>query len=450
MNVVCTSASPPLVCRLTDQYGTILSPSSWNAVRYTVLSRSTRCPQEIRVQLQGFLTIFEGERRFSPPLPFSTVQTICMIAPRGTSLQFQLRRFQCDLIPTFLGEDYTLEQVCVRIELDSVATSYQNAAIRSCSSSDGVPQAWFQPKRRLDVQSFYSQAQVAYDRLVCAEICQYTALSDGVKRHYTNQDAVLEYDGCGILAPDRVSYYNLFVNGVLQPKVNYAIWEGNLSFLTSDLPPKDAPIVLEFITFHAPYGQRLSVSKTSYVAISDGNKRLFLNADALPAYSDGSIPSPDSVSYFNLYSNGVLQPRTNYILSQGHLALTTSDLPLPGSLLILEAVRIYDEDQELFPAVILQYNTKASPYRCYTNCNEMWMYGQSGIPAPHTTSFQHLMVNGAMQPPINYTVQAGCLCLRTENAPIPNAPVILQSVSVLLPPVECRKQAYDETNRIFL
>lgn len=440
------SPFPPssLVCRLTDQEGAILPPFSRNAVRYIVLSRSDGSCNRIRVLLQGYVTIFEGDTRVSPPLPFSVVQTISLLAPRGSSLHFQLRHFQCYLLPMLLGDASTLARVCVRIELDSVATSYQNTAILSYQAG-GVRTACYQPRRTLDVAHFISQTQVQYDRLVCADLCQYTARSDGVKRHYTDQDAATEYEGCGILAPDRVSYYNLFVNGVLQPSINYAIWEGNLRFLTNDLPPKDAPIVLEFITFHAPNGQRLFVSSENYVTISDGSKRVFLNQDALPAYSDGTIPSPDLVSYYNLYSNGVLQPRTNYTVSQGHLALTTSDLPLPGSLLILDSVRIFDEDQKLLPAVILQYNAKANPYPCYTDGNEIKMYGQSGIPAPHTSSFQHLMVNGAMQPPKNYTVQEGCLCLRTINAPIPNAPLILQSVSVLLPPMESTKRM-DHTN----
>lgn len=428
---------PPssLICQLTNQDGVILPPFSRNAIRYTVLSRSDDSGNRIRVLLQGYITIFEGDTRVSPPLPFSVVQTISLLAPRGSSLQFQLRHFQCCLLPMFLGDGSTLARVCVRIELDSVATSYQNTAILSYQAG-GVRTACYQPRRILGVAHFFSQAQVQYDRLVCAELCQYTALSDGVKRHYTDQDAAKEYEGCGILAPDRVSYYNLFVNGVLQPSINYTIREGNLLFLTNDLPPKDAPIVLEFITFHAPNGQRLFVSNTNYVTISDGSKRVFLNQDALPDYSDGSIPSPHSVSYYNLYSNGVLQPRTNYTVSQGRLTLTTSDVPLPGSLLILESVRIYNNMQALLPAVIQQYNAWANACPCYNDSNELKMYGESGIPAPHTCSFQHLMVNGAMQPPKNYSVQEGCLCLRTINAPIPNAPIILQSVSVLLPPVE--------------
>jgi hypothetical protein len=59
--------------------------------------------------------------------------------------------------------------------------------------------------------------------LLKAQIYQYNALSDGKKRIYTNQDELKEYGDMGILSPDATSYYNLFVNGVLQPKTNYKI-----------------------------------------------------------------------------------------------------------------------------------------------------------------------------------------------------------------------------------
>lgn len=48
----------------------------------------------------------------------------------------------------------------------------------------------------------------------------------------------------------KVSYVNLFINGVLQPPVTYEIKEGILQLKTSDVPPEGAPINLQFITIH--------------------------------------------------------------------------------------------------------------------------------------------------------------------------------------------------------
>lgn len=440
--------SPSIVCRLTDQYGKILSPFSPHAIQYTeqpwgqnrlacnCMDKQGHNRNLLRVFMNGYLTIFEGDIRFSPPIPFCIVQSIPLFAPSRAKLSFKLKQFRCAIIPRYFGDQNTLERVTVLIEAESLATSYQNASLQStclCSYSHHVREVWYQSKKVLDSCYFLSQTELTYDALIRANVCQYTALSNGVTRHYTNQDAVSEYKGCRILPPDCTSYYNLYVNGMLQPKVNYTISEGHLDFMTTDLPPKEVPIVLEFISFCSPNGQMLPVITTNYVSVSDGSKRLFRNQDALPVYSDGGIPSPDSVSYYNLYSNGVLQPRTNYVVEEGLLEITSSDIPIEGSILILESVMVRNELQQLLSGEVTQYHAKANPSNCYTDCDELTMYGHYGIPAPQATSFQHLMINGAMQPQINYSVQQGCLCLQTENTPPKDSTIILQSISVLLP-----------------
>ena len=60
-------------------------------------------------------------------------------------------------------------------------------------------------------------------KLLHADVYQYNTLSDGIKKIYTSNDELKEYGSRGILNPDTVSYYNLFINGVLQPKINYEI-----------------------------------------------------------------------------------------------------------------------------------------------------------------------------------------------------------------------------------
>lgn len=85
-----------------------------------------------------------------------------------------------------------------------------------------------------------------------ADIYQYNTLSDGVKKVYTNDDELIKYGNRGILDPDDVSYYELFINGVLQPRVNYEIQKGILTLKTEDVPIKDSPIIISFIIFEAP------------------------------------------------------------------------------------------------------------------------------------------------------------------------------------------------------
>ena len=60
------------------------------------------------------------------------------------------------------------------------------------------------------------------------DVYHYNTLSDGEKKVYTNEDELKEYGDRGILDPDSVSYYSLYINGVLQPKVNYEYKKDNL------------------------------------------------------------------------------------------------------------------------------------------------------------------------------------------------------------------------------
>ncbi|MED3037841.1 hypothetical protein CBR56_29450 [Bacillus thuringiensis] len=95
------------------------------------------------------------------------------------------------------------------------------------------------PKRPLDIISppFYRVSHVMYHTIVKEK-----------KYRYTNKDALTEYNRSTILSPNEVSYFNLFVNGVIQPFTTYTVRKGELLFLTEDLPIIHTPITLQFIT----------------------------------------------------------------------------------------------------------------------------------------------------------------------------------------------------------
>jgi len=80
------------------------------------------------------------------------------------------------------------------------------------------------------------------------ETVQYITLAVEGKKVYTDKDALKQYGSSDILDPDSVSTINLFVNGVLHPPSIYNIEKGILHLESSDLPPKDAPIILLFVT----------------------------------------------------------------------------------------------------------------------------------------------------------------------------------------------------------
>lgn len=94
--------------------------------------------------------------------------------------------------------------------------------------------------------------------MIKADIYQYNALSDGIKKIYTNEDEIMEYGDRGILDPKSVSYYNLFINGVLQPRVNYEIEKGRLTLKTEDVPLKDSPIIITFISLRCERDNKLN------------------------------------------------------------------------------------------------------------------------------------------------------------------------------------------------
>ncbi len=80
----------------------------------------------------------------------------------------------------------------------------------------------------------------------------YAALSDGVKRIYTNADKVPGYGHSDILDPNSVSYMNLFVNAMLQPPSLYHVHDGVLILLSEDIPMSGVTIMLQFIKIYQP------------------------------------------------------------------------------------------------------------------------------------------------------------------------------------------------------
>lgn len=76
---------------------------------------------------------------------------------------------------------------------------------------------------------------------------EFFVLADGKKRVYTESDALSEYGIQQIWNPSQIAYMNLFINGILQPKVNYEVTEGKIILRTEDVPAEGCPIILQMI-----------------------------------------------------------------------------------------------------------------------------------------------------------------------------------------------------------
>ena len=170
--------------------------------------------------------------------------------------------------------------------------------------------------------SFYN----AENAVLNAENHQYNTVSDGIKKEFTDDDELLLYDSHGIPDPNDVSFLNLFINGVLQPEPVYAVKPGLLILKTADTPQEGVPIILEYLIIKNKNGQLLKAETYQYNALANGGK-VYTNADELTMYGDKGILDPEQTSYQNLFVNGVLQPRINYVVKENMLILEAEYAP---------------------------------------------------------------------------------------------------------------------------
>ncbi|SMC78866.1 protein of unknown function [Papillibacter cinnamivorans DSM 12816] len=430
---------PLTFCLFTDQNGKLADPR--DAISYVPLCSPRKCPDAgagpgkklFAVSVRGYVVVYVQGMEFSPPIPFHVTSRVCLFAPPGARPDFSAMRLQCWCSTVTVNGETVGVDVGIRILSAARSCADEDVLVRAADGGyPGGEEICIWVKRVFDAVCFESLTGVTYDLLLPAQAVQYCARSDGAKMHYTDADELTEYGNTGILSPTAVSYYNLYSNGMLQPAVNYEITEGNLQFLTSDTPPDGQTVILSFVTFGKNHGREVQVINEQYVALAAPGKRIFTDADELVQYGHGGIPSPDGVSYFNLFINGALQPEANYQVTEGTLEITASDLPPTGAIIILESLVIRDSDGILLKAQAEFYNALSDGNKIYTDRTELFMYGASGIPEPETASYVNLFVNGVLQPPVNYTVRENLLTLDTLDAPIQKAPVTLQYVRVFV------------------
>ncbi|WP_224768220.1 DUF4183 domain-containing protein [Metabacillus idriensis] len=77
-----------------------------------------------------------------------------------------------------------------------------------------------------------------------------------------------------------------------------------------------------------------------FYALSNGYKRIFHDIDGLKGYGLQKILDPHDVSYVNLFINGVLQPKVNYDIAKGKILIKTQDIPIKGTPIILQMVKV--------------------------------------------------------------------------------------------------------------
>lgn len=85
----------------------------------------------------------------------------------------------------------------------------------------------------------------------------------------------------------------------------------------------------------------LKAKTYQYNTKSDGKSLLYTNDHELKEYGDNGILDPKTISYMNLFINGVLQPPNTYEVKKGALRLKTEDAPAKDVPINLQFITIY-------------------------------------------------------------------------------------------------------------
>jgi len=243
-------------------------------------------------------------------------------------------------------------------------------------------------KRTLRVKQTKTTRRVTAQRVLRAEAITFYTIADGAKRTFNDQDQIQGVGRKCIPDPRKVSFESVYVNGVLQPAANYTYSKGKLMFVTTDLPPKNAPILAQFICLKRvkpssarQRSRQIATRRKEVMKLPASLVKLFITATASqPVASNGEVtttvnptvsrfvatvdagmigptetviqadsfvddngdpvtdlPVPSTSGYFNVYSNGVLQEGGLSALTATELTLATTDIQ-PGTPVILEIV----------------------------------------------------------------------------------------------------------------
>jgi len=443
--VVSSTRLSTIDCFLTDKNGYILSPSNPNAIGYVLTTLNSNAGHKrktnFKVAIKGYISLFMDYKRLSAPIPFEIYKNISLYAPQESCLSFTTRNLKCFIDDIIYTKNNSLK-VHIKLVFGTVVRSAAQADLTvpvledpdDKISDSEIKKVCLSVTQVFDKCFFKNDIDITYQEdTVRAEVYQYNALADGTRNTYTNQDELTQYGNRGILDPGKVSYHTLFGNGAIQPRANYDIEKGLLTLKTEDVPPKNAPIIISFVTFKDKKGMILPAEVYHYNAISDGMKKEFTSADELQSYGSNGIADPKQVSLINLYINGVLQPAVNYTVKKGLLTLLTSDIPPKGVPITLEFITIKGVNGQILKANTYTYNTLAHEKRIYTNRDELKMYGNKGIPDPNNASYYNLFVNAVIQPCGNYSVQKGILALDTSIPPLKGSPISLQFITISAP-----------------
>ncbi|WP_374018860.1 DUF4183 domain-containing protein [Paenibacillus thiaminolyticus] len=122
------------------------------------------------------------------------------------------------------------------------------------------------------------------------------------------------------------------------PALKIAFLDPSVSPCSSLSPPPDCPVVFPGEPVPPPATQILQVETFQFITIADGVRNAYTNGDGLAQFQSSSILNPGTVSYFNLFINGMLQQLTSYTVTEGLLQI--DGVPEQGVPITLQFIRI--------------------------------------------------------------------------------------------------------------
>ena len=413
-------------CYLSDRNGTALNPYAPDSIRYKNLSGTDDYGEqpvldqlgEIRtcataaVLLEGYITLCVCAGRLLRTVPFRSMRTVLLPFQPSGPLAFRTVGLSCKAAGVCVPDNPLADDAEITIHVES--------GVSLAGDPDG------------------QSPSTVFKSCICFPCClpplhfrthQYQATGDGTRRVYTNADQNLSYGCTEIPDPGSVSFYRLFVNGVLQPEAVYALKRGRLEFLTENVPPAGAPITLFYAELTCR-NRRMTVESSYYVTASDGVRSLYTDGDAWFPYGSVGIPAPREVSCWNLYVNGVLQPQATYQMEKGLLRLCAA--PQKGAPIVLELMRVQEPSGRLLSGLVLQYVAYAKGRHLFTDRDAAEIYDSSRIILPPFSSYQNVYVNSVVQPRLVYRVRDDRLVFVSTDAPAVGQPVTQQSTGIFL------------------
>lgn len=404
-------------CYLTDRYGKILDVCNPNALiyredriseQYEIYGMSAAgkvmIKQIFNLIMDGFVGYYECGEKMLQPIPFHIVTRISICKELGSTTQYKLHNFHGIAIIT--NDGYGNEQVEIQLRVGTTVIAAQEYEVVSTV------------KYRCKQQ------------LLKTQIYQYNAIGNGERRVFTNADEIAEYGQQGILSPWDVSYYDVFVNGMLLPQSDYVITKGKLQFNTIDVPSNGQIINVIFVTIKSESGYILRGELSHYSAKANGTKNCYTDEDELIEYGRSGIPDVSYCSLISLYVNGCIQPKANYSIDEQRLCFATDEIPSDGTILILESIRLYGLAGQLLRMRESQFVTKSNGTYVLQSTDKMEDYESDSIPNPNCYSFQHLYTNGIIQPKDHYLERKDVIRFRTDSPVVEGAAITLQSIAI--------------------